>query len=230
MVFLIISSAALSFMLVLVCFSNTVEAEITKRHRLQHIKGGAHYLDEELEKNFFERYLSPVIKKLKKGVAAKSKSGTTTPKRKENVKLQRDLQMAGIHMSAETFSIVRLVLMFVMVMVGLIMVLTSTSEPMFRLLILAGSLMLAVLVPRYYLKSRIKSRQTIIRNQLPNLMDVLSVSIEAGLGFDAALLKTTESFKGPLVEEFSRVYREIQMGKSRKDALGYPVREIRDTG
>ena len=75
------------------------------------------------------------------------------------------------------------------------------------------------MIPRYYIKSRIKTRQLTIQNQLPNVLDVLCVSIEAGLSFDSALLKVVERFKGPLIDEFNQVYREIQMGQPRRDAL-----------
>ena len=50
-------------------------------------------------------------------------------------------------------------------------------------------------------------------------MDMMSVNIEAGLGFDAAMLSVTEHFKGPLPDEFKRVHREIQMGIPRREAL-----------
>ena len=69
------------------------------------------------------------------------------------------------------------------------------------------------------MKSRIKRRQLSIQNQLPNVLDVLSVSIEAGLSFDSALLKVVERFNGPLIDELAQVYREIQMGKPRREAL-----------
>ena len=51
------------------------------------------------------------------------------------------------------------------------------------------------------------------------MMDILSVSIEAGLGFDAALLKVVESYEGPLIDEMALLYREIQMGKPRREAM-----------
>jgi tight adherence protein C len=220
MTFLILSSSALAFLLIMILFSSTVEAEFIKRRRINAIKGGTSYLDEELEKDFYQRYFEPVLKRLKKGIDKKNKTpGSGAAKSKGIVKVQNELLLAGIHVSAEAFSIIKMAITLGLAVLGLVLALTVKSEPMVKLLIMTATLMLAILIPRYYLKSRIKSRQTAIRNQLPNLMDVLSVSIEAGLGFDAALLKVTENFKGPLVDEFSRVYREIQMGKSRRDAL-----------
>lgn len=58
-----------------------------------------------------------------------------------------------------------------------------------------------------------------IQKQLPDALDLLTVSVEAGLGFDAALVHLTEKMKGPLIEEFARVLQEIRIGVPRRDAL-----------
>jgi tight adherence protein C len=62
-------------------------------------------------------------------------------------------------------------------------------------------------------------RQEEIRGSLSNSLDMLSVSVEAGLGFDAALLQVARSTKGPLAGEFARVLQEIRIGKSRHEAF-----------
>jgi tight adherence protein C len=55
--------------------------------------------------------------------------------------------------------------------------------------------------------------------ELPNVLDLLCVSVEAGLGFDSALVKLSERMKGPLVDEFSLVLHEMRIGESRAAAL-----------
>jgi tight adherence protein C len=55
--------------------------------------------------------------------------------------------------------------------------------------------------------------------ELPNVLDLLCVSVEAGLGFDAALVKLSERMQGPLVDEFSLVLHEMRIGESRAAAL-----------
>jgi tight adherence protein C len=62
-------------------------------------------------------------------------------------------------------------------------------------------------------------RQERIRHTLPDILDTLTVSVEAGLGFDAALGQVTRYGKGPLAGEFARVLQEMQIGRSRVDAL-----------
>ena len=62
-------------------------------------------------------------------------------------------------------------------------------------------------------------RQEKIQKALPDALDMLTVCVEAGLGFDAALAQVARNTTGPLAAEFSRVLQEIQIGKSRSQAL-----------
>lgn len=73
--------------------------------------------------------------------------------------------------------------------------------------------------PNSWLKAKTKQRQKEIEKTLPDVLDLLTVSVEAGLGFDAALLKVVEKQKGVLAEEFLRVLQEIKMGRPRREAL-----------
>lgn len=75
------------------------------------------------------------------------------------------------------------------------------------------------LFPDYYLKSRTSQRQDEIRRSLPNALDLLTISVEAGLGFDQALIKVSNNIKGPLGIEFKRTIKEIEIGIARKEAL-----------
>jgi tight adherence protein C len=62
-------------------------------------------------------------------------------------------------------------------------------------------------------------RQETIRRNLPDILDTLTVSVEAGLGFDAAVTYVVRHGKGPLQGEFARMLQEVQLGLSRTDAL-----------
>ncbi|MDX8036245.1 type II secretion system F family protein [Lentzea sp. BCCO 10_0856] len=64
-----------------------------------------------------------------------------------------------------------------------------------------------------------QKRQTLIRRALPDALDMLTVCVEAGLGFDAALAQVARNTTGPLAQECARVLQEMQIGKSRNEAL-----------
>ena len=64
-----------------------------------------------------------------------------------------------------------------------------------------------------------RKRREEIRAQLPDALDLLAVSVEAGLGFDGAVAKLTEHMEGALAEEFSLTLGEMRIGESRHDAL-----------
>lgn len=73
--------------------------------------------------------------------------------------------------------------------------------------------------PDFYLNAKGRERRQMIERSLPDVLDLLTVSVEAGLGFDGALLKVVEKGKGPLAEEFGLTLQEIRMGKPRAEAL-----------
>lgn len=75
------------------------------------------------------------------------------------------------------------------------------------------------IIPIYILRIKAKDRQMKIQKSLPDMLDLLFVSVEAGLGFDMALKRTTEKMPGPLSEEFNRALDEINKGRKRENAL-----------
>ena len=73
--------------------------------------------------------------------------------------------------------------------------------------------------PDLWLRQKVKARQKEIRLALPNALDLLTISVEAGLGFDAALVRVTEKYKNALAEEFTQVLNEVRLGRPRLEAL-----------
>jgi tight adherence protein C len=73
--------------------------------------------------------------------------------------------------------------------------------------------------PDYFLNLKARGRRERIRADLPDALDLLAVSVEAGLGFDGAIAKITEHMEGPLADEFSLTLGEMRIGESRQDAL-----------
>jgi tight adherence protein C len=94
-------------------------------------------------------------------------------------------------------------------------------------LVFAGGLgVLGFTVPDFVVSMRARTRREHVRSELPDALDLLAVSVEAGLGFDGALTKLTEHMEGPLCEEFTLTLNEIRMGESRHDALKRLVERV----
>jgi tight adherence protein C len=73
--------------------------------------------------------------------------------------------------------------------------------------------------PDYFVNLKARARRERIKADLPDALDLLAVSVEAGLGFDGAIAKITEHMEGPLADEFSLTLGEMRIGESRQDAL-----------
>jgi len=90
----------------------------------------------------------------------------------------------------------------------------------FRTLILGGlGVYVGYYIPEWVLRSKSGKRQKAIQRALPDALDLLSITVEAGLGFDAAMARVARQAGGPLGEELHRVLQEMQIGKTRADAL-----------
>ena len=87
-------------------------------------------------------------------------------------------------------------------------------------IVLAGSLALGFFLPELWLNNKIKKRQRIIRKDLPNIIDLLNLCVGGGLDFMLAVNRVVKDLKpSDLTRELSEVYRETQMGKTRREAL-----------
>ena len=73
--------------------------------------------------------------------------------------------------------------------------------------------------PDFVVSARARSRKEKVRAELPDALDLLAVSVEAGMGFDGAITKLTEHMDGALSEEFSLTLGEMRVGESRQEAL-----------
>jgi tight adherence protein C len=78
---------------------------------------------------------------------------------------------------------------------------------------------LGFIAPDWFLSMRMRARRETIRGELPDALDLLAVSVEAGLGFDGAVSKLTEHMHGPLIDEFALMLNEIRVGEQRSTAL-----------
>lgn len=172
-----------------------------------------------VETSFYDRNIKPFITKLANLDEKGNKQSKSARKRQETEKLALQLRKAGMHMSTGSFNYLKLTVMVVGIIlsVGIGMLLKDVTT-YYLLIIIVGS-MLSALLPTLILNAKIRGHQEAIRAQLPDTLDLLSVCMEAGLSFDASLLKVSERMEGPLIDELVTVFRQIQLGKSRNDAL-----------
>jgi tight adherence protein C len=75
------------------------------------------------------------------------------------------------------------------------------------------------IAPSFFVSTKGRRRQNQVSSDLPDALDLLAVSVEAGLGFDGAVSKLTEHMEGPLIDEFELALGEMRIGESRSDAL-----------
>ena len=107
----------------------------------------------------------------------------------------------------------------VFIVFGLFLTITGAMPAVFGLMIGLGGAAIGFIAPDFVINNRVRGRKERMRADLPNVLDLLCVSVEAGLGFDQALVKLNERMEGPLVDEFSLVLHEMRIGQSRTAAL-----------
>jgi tight adherence protein C len=171
----------------------------------------------ELQQPFIERTIRPLALRLSNAVARiTSRSfAESTERRLALAGNPGDLRVAdwlGIKaVAAIVGAIVFFVLFVVLGLLGL--------PPAIGLVMTLVGLLFGYTLPEFWLGNRIRARQRAILLQIPDALDLLTISVRAGLGFDAALGKVVEKMKGPLIDEFRRALAEVRVGKARRDAL-----------
>jgi tight adherence protein C len=94
----------------------------------------------------------------------------------------------------------------------------STGSAM-GIFLLIGLLGVGWIAPGFIVGSRVRRRRDAVQAALPDALDLLAVSVEAGLGFDAAISKLVDHMDGPLIDEFGLALSEMRVGEARQDAL-----------
>jgi tight adherence protein C len=134
--------------------------------------------------------------------------------------IRSKVELAGIQdvLRLDIFLAIKFFLPFVLLFILIFLILFFEVPPVMRMVLIV-LVPITYMFPDYYLKSKISKRQEDIRKSLPNALDLLTISVEAGLGFDQALYKVSSNSKGALGEEFKRTLKEMEIGVARKDAL-----------
>jgi len=101
---------------------------------------------------------------------------------------------------------------------GLFGLVTHASPTVF-IVLLGGGAVMGFLAPTFYLYQMAYNRSELMQRELPDAIDLLTISVESGLGFDAALQQVARNTEGPLAGEFQRALQEMQLGMGRSEAL-----------
>jgi len=88
-----------------------------------------------------------------------------------------------------------------------------------RIVAVAAGVAMGFVAPNFYLYQVAYDRGARMQRELPDAIDLMTICVESGLGFDAAVQQVATNTEGPLAEEFGRVLREMQIGQSRSEAL-----------
>lgn len=168
--------------------------------------------DPELEKPLWLRLFGPVVTRLGGAIAR------LTPQSTQN-QAEKLLELAGHPGDLTVKEYLALKTAVILVLPGLVYWFSARGAGASGWLNVAAAAVLALILPDFSLKRAVAARQAKITNALADTLDLLTVSVEAGLGFDQALLKIVEKTKGPLTDECKRVLQEIRIGKARRDAL-----------
>jgi len=172
--------------------------------------------DIELSQSFSERIIVPFIK-----TVGEFSARFTPQKALQDV--SRKLELAGNpgQIDAATFLASRFVV--AALFGGLLLMVSFLAPvpwPLGRVVLVVGIFgTLGFFFPQLWLQSVINRRQHNVRKAMPDALDLLTICVEAGLGFDAAMAKVSEKWENELSVALLRTIREIQLGKTRRDAL-----------
>ncbi|MDQ4052031.1 MAG: type II secretion system F family protein [Actinomycetota bacterium] len=170
--------------------------------------------ESETERPFAERVLAPLSDRLVSLGRRLTRADTAE-------RLRHRLDIAGNPPGWDVSRLIGAKALSMVVLGGLAVVYVlanGTAVPKAALVIVAvGGF--GFVLPNLLLYNAGQKRETLMQRALPDALDLLTVSVEAGLGFDAAVMKVAKNTRGPLAEEFARLLQEMQLGVGRGEAL-----------
>jgi tight adherence protein C len=167
----------------------------------------------ELQLPFYERVMRPTVQRLAK-LGRRQEGGMVT-------RIDNKLQKAGYPggLRGADWVGVKLLSLIAFAIIGFLFGLFVMGGLVTGLLGALLGAALGYLAPEFWLGKKVAARSMAMTLQLPDALDLLTISVEAGLGFDAALAKVVEKMEGPLVDEFRQALAEVRMGRTRREAL-----------
>ncbi|MGQ9674313.1 MAG: type II secretion system F family protein [Chloroflexota bacterium] len=170
-------------------------------------------LEIELQQPFTTRIIKPIVTSIAGVIMRQTPKATVE-------QLRHQLLLAGNPSGLEVSDFLGIKGIAAFLLGGLFFfIVARTSSVLGAVIIGAVLAVLGFYLPNLWLNRKITQRKAEITRALPDVLDLLTISVEAGLGFDAAIHKVTEKWDNALTREFRRVLSEMRMGKARRDAL-----------
>lgn len=218
MVLLLLGVVLIAAALVLLAAATTTDAEASGVGRslavLRAMTDAPKELTTEVDRPFSERVLEPLQARAL-GLGRRLSGADSTER------IRRKLDLAGNPRGWDVDRVVsgKVVGAVAGLVAGVVLaMLFGLSTPTFVVTVVAG-LVLGFLAPGLYLYQKAYDRTQQITRDLPDAIDLMTISVESGLGFDAAVQQVARNTEGPVAEEFARVLREMQIGQGRSAAL-----------
>ena len=208
------------FFLILMALSGVGQNLDSKKKRINNVKNigdkSGKRQDVQEKKSIKERY-KQYLKSSKKKKAGKNKKKREKTNKKTSL-VEGMLEITGSDLTAEQFSMIKIVLSTAFMVAAVIVCKILNLGMAYLVIAMAVMGLIGIIFPSRILKMRASKRKDLIRQQLPDVMDLLVVSVEAGLGFDAALIRLYKKDKSELMTELMQATRDVQRGMSKKEA------------
>jgi tight adherence protein C len=171
-------------------------------------------MKQELEAPFGDRVLIPLLAR------AQGLGRRLTPA-DANERVHQKLELAGNPRgwTADRVSAGKVVGFFAALILALLVALAVGMPFLPTLGFVVAASVAGYMAPNFYLYQRAYERAEVMQKALPDAIDLLTISVESGLGFDAAVAQVARITDGPLSEEFARMLKEMQIGRGRSEAL-----------
>jgi len=167
---------------------------------------------EVLERGFSERAVAPMFQGVGRFFMRWTPQGW-------GERVEKRLMIAGWSPRVDASSWAAIRVLMIIFGVLLAVYVNGQLEGSSRLAGVVGSLAIGVLGPEAILTRRVDERKGAMQRDLPDVIDLLVISVEAGLGFEGALGRVVQNVPGELSDEFSRMLQETRVGVSRNQAL-----------
>lgn len=169
---------------------------------------------DELNLPLYTRVIKPIVDEVNKSIAKIMPSEI-------KAKIEKKLQQAGnpLGFTVNSWINFQIGLLFGLPLFTIAVAMIGGAELKKIFIVLALEIVMGVVFPKFVLSRKIIERQDEIIRTLPDILDLLTVSVEAGLGFDAALSKVVDKVPGELSNEFTKVIQEIKVGTPKREAL-----------